>query len=113
MPHISSRSTSVTDLSSPLRAPESFRPFPSPQRPRYVSAASGSGDGGSLGVYSHAASPLRKTASTNVLRQGSVGEVRRREGSPLKRMSTPAGGLNQRLVNVTDDEGTKRETRRF
>ncbi|KAF2188658.1 hypothetical protein K469DRAFT_748399 [Zopfia rhizophila CBS 207.26] len=96
-----STTTTTTDFSSPIRPSNTPGPFRQPQfRPSQV----GSGDGGSLGVYSHAASPLRKAASTNFLREersreslGGHGERRRegspmkREGSPLKRMSTPGG----------------------
>jgi hypothetical protein len=89
----------LPELSSPLRPPTFFRPFPSPERPQYKST--GTGDGGSLGVYSHHASPLRKTASSNVLRKDH--ERSQREGSPLKRLSTPAGGLHQRFVISKDD----------
>jgi hypothetical protein len=110
---VSSGNVPVPEYSSPLKPPTNFRPFPSPQRPQYTNTASGSGDGGSLGVYSHAASPLRKTASSNVLRQGPASDVRQREGSPLKRMSTPAGGLHQRLMNVRDDGGVRRESGRY
>ncbi|KAF2877581.1 hypothetical protein BDV95DRAFT_152551 [Massariosphaeria phaeospora] len=52
------------DFSSPIRqsnTPNPFRQLPSQLRP--------SGDGGSLGVYSHAASPLRKSSSANYLRE--------------------------------------------
>ncbi|KAI9693118.1 MAG: hypothetical protein M1822_005114 [Bathelium mastoideum] len=85
--------------------------FSSPIRPRHtsdyqplvghgVSSASGGGDGGSLGVYTHANSPLRKAASANQLRgerdegsgQGPAAQARR-PGSPLKRVSLPPGGV--------------------
>ena len=49
-------------------------------------------------MYSHADSPLRKAASTNVAeayRQGERGlSPAKREGSPLKRSSVPGGGVN-------------------
>jgi hypothetical protein len=117
--------TTATDLSSPLRPPTQFRPqpFPSPQRqksPQRHSMGPGSGDGGSLGVYNHAASPLRKTASANHLRkaeeqrEGGGGQVRnRRDGSPLKRMSTPGTGLNQRLNELRKGGESRRESGRF
>jgi len=72
---------------SPLKAREIYRPRErSPVK----------GDGGSLGVFSHAASPLRKAASSNLLRPNSAhdeahgGRPRTNGGSHLKRMSTPA-----------------------
>ncbi|KAF2704328.1 hypothetical protein K504DRAFT_462890 [Pleomassaria siparia CBS 279.74] len=97
------------DFSSPIRqsnTPNPFRQPPSNFRP------SASGDGGSLGVFSHAASPLRKSASANYLRDernrdslGGAGEKRtgdrvRREGSPLKRMSTPNGFIASRNADT-------------
>ena len=89
----SSSVTSGTELSSPLR--------PSQSRPHTAYRQSqpyNSGDGGSLGVYQHAASPIRKAASVNVLRPDDFDSIlRQREGSPLKRMSTPGGGLSQRF----------------
>jgi hypothetical protein len=84
--------SSDQEMSSPIRPPQSTRPFPSPEKSKYSHTGTGTGDGGSLGVYSHAASPLRKTASANLLR-GQASGVRNREGSPLKRTSTPAGSL--------------------
>lgn len=90
------------DLSSPIRPSRTPNPFRQSQ-PQFRPSASTSGDGGSLGVFSHANSPLRKSSSTNFLRDdrsrdslGGQGERRhggaaapRREGSPLKRMSMP------------------------
>jgi hypothetical protein len=82
------------------------------------------GDGGSLGVYSHAASPLRKTASANHLRQASERKGER-EGSPLKRGVTPgadggersgtSGALNQRLKDLRGEGGgvSRRQSGRF
>lgn len=58
-----------------------------------TSADGGSGDGGSLGIYSHAASPLRKSQSVNFPRpdeqERRPTSPEKRAGSPLKRMSTP------------------------
>jgi hypothetical protein len=109
--HLSTGPAFSDDLSSPIRSPTSARLFPSPKRAQYSSAATGTGDGGSLGVYSHAASPLRKAASANLLRHASANDARRREGSPLKRTSTPAGGLHQRLANARDDDLPRQEPR--
>ncbi|KAF2124909.1 hypothetical protein P153DRAFT_360558 [Dothidotthia symphoricarpi CBS 119687] len=97
------------DFSSPIRpavTPNPFRTAPSIPR---------TGDGGSLGVYTHAASPLRKQANMRYRDDDTsrgrdtltgfadritpaLGDRRhtspsKREGSPLKRMSMPVGGL--------------------
>jgi len=123
--------TPAADLSSPIRQTVAerrsgtgslhARPVANPATRRSDYGNSG-GDGGSLGVYSHAASPLRKAASSNYLRAGSnndddARERRRREGSPLKRMSVPGqasgaasgsggeGGLNARLRGLRDGGG--------
>lgn len=92
-----------TDFSSPIRPSNTPNPFrKAPPIPR-------TSDGGSLGVYTHAASPLRKSASVNFLESGNrsasrgreslggLGERRqgspvKREPSPLKRTSMPSGG---------------------
>ncbi|TKA81648.1 hypothetical protein B0A49_00535 [Cryomyces minteri] len=83
--------TTQTDFSSPLRS----RPTTALRQPQFRDGGA-VGDGGSLGVYSHAASPLRKTVSTNHLRpdrrENGIDARERRSGSPLKRMSTPSGG---------------------
>ena len=55
------------------------------------------GDGGSLGVYSHAASPLRKSASRQLLRPDG-----RPQGSPLKRTLNDEGGLSERFARLSD-----------
>ncbi|KAF2484993.1 hypothetical protein BDY17DRAFT_292724 [Neohortaea acidophila] len=80
--------STAADFSSPLKAHHSHRPA-EPARHR-----SAGGDGGSMGVYSHAASPLRKAASANHLTGrleggGSSSSSHHRPGSPLKRVSTP------------------------
>jgi hypothetical protein len=107
--------TTGADFSSPIRpsnTPNPFRQSQSQFRPSQV----GSGDGGSLGVYSHAASPLRKSASANFIRDDrgrpdshGMGERRagsptKRDGSPLKRMSTPSGfsGADARSSGLPD-----------
>lgn len=96
-------SSASTEMSSPIRpraGPTSYHRPPSPQK--------SAGDGGSLCVYTHAASPLRKAASTNYLRQAQPDEAthgaKRREGSPLKRVSMP-GGVTQR--KSTGAQGTR------
>jgi len=124
----------ATDFSSPLHGlgnnANQIRPFPSLSPDRRGTTH---GDGGSLGVYSHAASPLRKAASANYLRQASAAQQSQergeqhggrvqREGSPLKRMSMPGAefqreggtGLNQRLKALRGEgAGVRRESGRY
>lgn len=97
-----------------IRQPD-FRP--TPQR----------GDGGSLGVYSHAASPLRKSASTNfdpqnayadqVARNRSSMSPEKRASSPDKRKSIPPGGMNGLLASQKwghlKSDSSRRESGRF
>ena len=85
-----------------LHTPAHLRDPSSPIRPRTAirqpqlkpNGGIVGGDGGSLGVYSHAQSPLRKSASTNFV--GRPGERERsatafkRAGSPLKRTNAAA-----------------------
>ncbi|KAH8691398.1 hypothetical protein BGW36DRAFT_304633 [Talaromyces proteolyticus] len=94
---------------------------------RQPTASVAVGDGGSLGVYSHANSPLRKSASANFIRDrpGADNNLKdrfallspaKRGSSPLKRTSTPGGlssaaGPQQRWGHIT--EGSRRETGYF
>jgi hypothetical protein len=89
------------DFSSPLKPHHELLRERSPRK----------GDGGSLGVYTHAASPLRKAASSNQLRAGRERDANERRvlGTPLKRMSTPGNG-----AQLTQEEmRRRRETGRF
>ncbi|KAI9775871.1 MAG: hypothetical protein M1839_000745 [Geoglossum umbratile] len=74
--------------------PSAATPFRQPQfRPSHQST----GDGGSLGIFSHANSPLKKPASSGFLTSSdeSARRSRERSGSPLKRSSV-GEGLNRR-----------------
>jgi Protein of unknown function (DUF2418) len=85
------------------------------------------GDGGSLGVYSHAASPLRKSASTTFAPRGTYGDQvarnrsslspEKRPSSPDKRQSVPAGGINELLASQRwghlKPDRSRRESGRF
>jgi hypothetical protein len=75
-------------------------------RERATSPMKRGGDGGSLGVYSHAASPLRKSASRQLLRPDG-----RPQGSPLKRTVNEEGGLNERFARLSD--ANRRESSRY
>ena len=102
---------STTVLSPILQTPNHLRNSSSPVRPQTALRqpqfrSSQTGDGGSLGVYSHARSPLRKSASTQFSastnhRQGpSNGIVR--EGSPLKENFTASSTNHQRFAAYKD-----------
>ncbi|EME43919.1 hypothetical protein DOTSEDRAFT_130399 [Dothistroma septosporum NZE10] len=64
------------------------------------------GDGGNMGVYSHAASPLRKAVSSNQLGLGRDSGEQRIASALKKRVSTPYGSS---AINNT----TRRESGRF
>lgn len=119
------RSTARTQALTPsfiskgpvLRTPAHHQESSSPLRPSTAirqpnfrpGAGPGMGDGGSLGVYSHAASPLRKSASTNFDARGSYSNNYAKERtslspekgpqSPNKRMSVPATEANTLAAN--------------
>lgn len=98
----------LRDVSSPIRPHTAIR---QPQ-----SRAAGTGDGGSLGVLSHANSPLRKSASTNLVgpqgqRERSLSPTKR-EGSPLKRSSFAPMPNGQRWSHL-QGTGPRRESGRF
>lgn len=77
-------SVSGADFSSPIK----------PHHERLRERSPVKGNGGSLGVYGHAASPLRKAAGGSHLNGPVDGAQARRGGSPLKRMSNLGTGLN-------------------
>lgn len=103
------------DFSSPIRPQTAIR------QPTFRPTV-GVSDGGSLGVYSHAASPLRKSASTNFSPAKSryTDDVaRERNGlSPEKRRSIPGNGLmsssiaSNKLAQIKSDKA-RRETGHF
>ncbi|KIX02435.1 uncharacterized protein Z518_08376 [Rhinocladiella mackenziei CBS 650.93] len=70
-----------------------MRPLAAIRQPNFRPTSSG-GDGGSLGVYSHAASPLRKSASANFRRDRATLSPEKSSTSPDKRMSVPAGSIH-------------------
>lgn len=97
---LTASSAAGPDFSSPLKPHHERLRERSPQK----------GDGGSMGVYSHPASPLRKTASANHLRPNGVSGTpgSGRPSSPLKRLSTPGTG---RLFDTA--QARRRETGRL
>ena len=95
--------TPASTLATPGYAgSSSARPLTAIRQPNF--RASQTGEGGSLGAYTHAASPLRKSASTNFApRNQYVDDVNRarsslspekRPVSPNKRQSVPTGGVD-------------------
>lgn len=117
-----SRSTGTTFATpAPSRGMSPLRSVTAMRQPNFRPTSHG-GEGGSLGVYTHAASPLRKSASTTFtpLDQGRTQNIlspQRRSGSPEKRMSMPLGGMNshaaQHRVPQFKPDRSRRETGRF
>ena len=90
----------LRDASSPIRPKTAIR------QPQF--RATGTADGGSLGVFSHANSPLRKSASTKLVgpqdqRERSLSPAKR-DGSPQKRSSLAPVPGGQRWGHL---QGTK------
>jgi hypothetical protein len=120
--------TYAQDMSSPVRASETMQP-PSGFASMPASRPPGrKGDGGSFGVHTSAHSPLKKAASHSSMRlEGPADQLRRREGSPLKRVSLPAaqdagvsggtgsGLLDRRLKDIRGEGGGggRRQSGRF
>ncbi|KAE8351044.1 hypothetical protein BDV28DRAFT_26590 [Aspergillus coremiiformis] len=84
----------------PLQTPSHLRdsspivrgPISSIRQPLFRQTPTATGDGGSLGIYSHANSPLRKSASANLDRRlQSTGDFfyKERGASPMKKPSSP------------------------
>jgi hypothetical protein len=117
--HTTTSSAAGPDFSSPIRGPPmQNRPVLAPRQPQFRPAPAGTGDGGSLGVYSSATSPLRKAASANYLRNedraGRSQVDRVRDGSSAKRMSDTgvSGGLDRRFSALRGAKD-RRESGRF
>ena len=108
----------ATDFSSPIRPAAT----PAIRNSHFRDPPQG-GDGGNLGIYNHAYSPLKKVGTRESL--SGYNGVRERsplkqEGSALKRSSTPGGGfpanggiaLNQRFSQLRGD-GVRWESGRY
>ncbi|EEQ29405.1 hypothetical protein McanMca71_004297 [Microsporum canis] len=111
-PHATDVFSPITKQSGAMRQPQ-FRP------------TSGTGDGGSLGVYSHAQSPLRKATTPHFDRRQSstyrgsddTRSPRQIPSSPIKRSSV-AGDMNSMLsshrrARLANDLTPRRESGRF
>ena len=94
----------LRDMSSPLRPQTAIR------QPQFRST--GVGDGGSLGVFSHANSPLKKSASTNLGQRDRPESPAKKDGSPLKRSSLAPMTNAQRFAHYKDTPA-RRESGRF
>ncbi|KAL1969899.1 hypothetical protein VTN77DRAFT_7408 [Rasamsonia byssochlamydoides] len=111
----------LRDASPIIKAPGSMR------QPQFKPPTTGSGDGGSLGVYSHANSPLRKSTSLNFeSRNQNTGDLNfrdrltspvKRQSSPLKRSSVPGdvtAAVAQRWSQLSGDlQNQRRDSGRF
>lgn len=109
-----------TSMAPPYQTPAHQRDVSSPLRPNIAIRQSQlvgvrNGDGGSLGVYAHAHSPLRKAASTNFAdtqRQlERYSSPVKRESSPLKRINVVDGPNGHRWGHLQGPSG--RESGRF
>lgn len=82
-----------TSLQSPSRdaSPVVRGPVASIRQPHFRPTPSGTGDGGSLGVFSHANSPLRRSTPANIDRrvQNPPDFLFKDQGTPIKRLSSP------------------------
>ncbi|RAH74526.1 Nur1/Mug154 family protein [Aspergillus aculeatinus CBS 121060] len=120
-----------TYRSSALQTPSHLRdaspvvrnPVASIRQPQFRRTPTATGDGGSLGVYSHANSPLRKSVSANLDRRlQSNGDffykergtsAVKRQSSPLKRSNVPGGESPATPGPRRIQPGARRETTHF
>lgn len=109
-----------TSLAPPYQTPIHQRDGSSPLRPKIAIRQNQfvgvrNGDGGSLGIYSHAQSPLRKAASTNLvdtqLQLERSSSPVKRDSSPLKRTSVAEGPNGHRWGYLQSP--SRRESGRF
>ncbi|BDD56121.1 hypothetical protein MPDQ_000653 [Monascus purpureus] len=111
------KTASTTGFSSVARQQQALFQTPTPSRdasplvrhsirqPQFRPTPTKTGDGGSLGIYSHANSPLRKSMSSSFEREMSP---LKRASSPLKRSSVPPG-----MSLAAMPPSQRRETGRF
>ena len=116
-PPISRTSSSTGVASGPYQTPAHLRDMSSPMRPQTAIRqpqfrSTGGGDGGSLGVFSHANSPLKKSASTNLGRRDRLESPAKRDGSPLKSSILAPMPNAQRFAHYKDTPA-RRESGRF
>jgi hypothetical protein len=102
------------DFSSPIRPSQTPNPFR--QAPTIPRTNSKPADGGYLGINTHAASPLRKSASANFIKDGersasrgrdSLGGAFERRASPSKRDVSPLKRISLGNLNAERERGEK------
>ena len=102
------------DFSSPIRPSQTPNPFR--QAPTIPRTNSKPADGGYLGINTHAASPLRKSASANFIKDGersasrgrdSLGGAFERRASPSKRDVSPLKRISLGNLNAERERGGK------
>ena len=94
----------LRDTSSPIR------PQTATRQPQF--RVSSTRDGGSLGVFSHANSPLKKSASMSLGQRDRAASPVKRDGSPLKRSGLASIPSGQRFAHYKDTPA-RRENGRF
>ena len=116
-PAMSRAASSTSIAAAPYQTPAHLRDMSSPLKPQTairqpLFRSTGVGDGGSLGVFSHANSPLKRSASTTVGQRDRVPSPLKRDGSPLKRSSLAPVPPGQRFAHYKDTPA-RRESGRF
>lgn len=99
--------SSTTNFATSFQTPAHLRDMSSPLRPQTAIRqpqfrSSSAGDGGSLGVFSHANSPLKKSASMRLGQADRAASPVKRDGSPLKRSSLVPLPNGQRYAHYKD-----------
>lgn len=117
LPTPSKAGASMASMATSYQTPAHLRDASSPLRPQTAIRqpqfrGNSTHDGGSLGVFSHANSPLKKSASMNPGQQERATSPMKREGSPLKRSSLAPVPNGQRFAHYKDTQA-RRESGRF
>jgi hypothetical protein len=112
--YASTSTATGADFSSPIRPSQTPNPFR--QAPTIPRTNTKTADGGYLGINTHAASPLRKSASANFMKDGersasrgrdSLGGAFERRASPSKRDVSPLKRISLGNLNAERERGEK------
>lgn len=112
--YASTSTATGADFSSPIRPSQTPNPFR--QAPTIPRTNSKTADGGYLGINTHAASPLRKSANANFIKDGersasrgrdSLGGAFERRASPSKRDVSPLKRISLGNLNAERERGEK------